>query len=108
MLTPVIEVISDKTMEYKTTKAKDVQVGGFDFNLGFRWHVVPEADLKNRSSPVAPVRYVLMLWYIVCFCGEFYIFTSLAKEVMFLVAYVGLPVCLFVDNITQIVMNGLG
>ena len=38
--------------------------------------------------------------------------TSLAKEVMFLVALVSLSVCLFVclsvDNITQKVMNGLG
>ena len=40
------------------------------------------------------------------------IFTSLAKEVMFLVALVSLSVCLFVClsvyNITQKVMNGLG
>ena len=44
------------------------------------------------------------------------IITSLAKEVMFLVALVSLSVCLFVclfvclsvDNITQKVMNGLG
>ena len=40
------------------------------------------------------------------------IITSLAKEVMFLVALVSLCVCLFVclsvDNITQKVMNGLG
>ena len=40
------------------------------------------------------------------------IITSLAKEVMFLVALVCLFVCLFVylfvDNITQKVMNGLG
>ena len=35
-------------------------------------------------------------------------FTSLAKKVMFLVALVCLFVCLFVDNITQSVMNGLG
>ena len=34
--------------------------------------------------------------------------TSLAKEVMFLVALVCLFVCLSVDNITQKVMNGLG
>ena len=38
--------------------------------------------------------------------------TSLAKEVMFLVALVSLSVCLSVclsvDNITQKVMNGLG
>ena len=36
------------------------------------------------------------------------IFTSLAKEVMFLVALVCLSVCLSVDNITQKDMNGLG
>ena len=35
----------------------------------------------------------------------FTIITSLAKEVMFLVALVCLFVCLFVDNITQKVMN---
>ena len=38
----------------------------------------------------------------------FTIITSLAKEVMFLVALVCLFVCLFVDNISQKVMNGLG
>ena len=42
----------------------------------------------------------------------FLLITSLAKEVMFLVALVSLSVCLFVclsvDNITQKVMNGLG
>ena len=32
---------------------------------------------------------------------------SLAKEVKFLVALICLFVCLFVDNITQEVMNGL-
>ena len=37
-----------------------------------------------------------------------HIFTSLAKEVMFLLALVCLSVCLFVDNIIQKVMNGLG
>ena len=40
------------------------------------------------------------------------IFTSSAKEVMFLVAlvcmFVCLSVCLSVDNVTQNVMNGLG
>ena len=43
---------------------------------------------------------------------KFSIFTSLAKEVMVLVAFIGLSVCLsvclFMDNITQKVMNGLG
>ena len=33
--------------------------------------------------------------------------TSLAKEVMFF-GSIGLSVCLFVDNVTQKLMNGLG
>ena len=49
-------------------------------------------------------------------CTGNWIITSLAKEVMFLVALVSLSVCLSVclfvclsvDNITQNVMNGLG
>ena len=44
----------------------------------------------------------------VCILSEFHFITSLAKEVMFLVALVSLSVCLSVDNITQKVMNGLG
>ena len=36
------------------------------------------------------------------------IVTFLAKELMFLVALICLFVCLFVDNITQKVINGLG
>ena len=39
---------------------------------------------------------------------EPFFLTSLAKEVMFLVALVSLSVCLSVDNITQKVMNRLG
>ena len=59
----------------------------------------------NISNSYQEVRKVLI-----------FIVTSLAKEVMFLVALVSLSVCLFVclfvclsvDNITQKVMNGLG
>ena len=42
---------------------------------------------------------------------SFSVITSLAKEVMFLIALVSLSVCLSVDNISYIaqnVMNGLG
>ena len=40
--------------------------------------------------------------------GDCLFITSLAEEVMFLVALVCLFVCLSVNNITQKVMNGLG
>ena len=58
VLTPIIEVINDDTLEYKTSKARDVQVGGFTWNLVFTWHGVPKADKLNRSSEVAPIMYV--------------------------------------------------
>ena len=52
----------------------------------------------TRKGSVSPV---------VTSLGKRVIFTSLAKEVMFLVALVCLSVCLSVDNITQKVINGL-
>ena len=59
-----------------------------------------------------PKQHLVCIFVLVIFA----IFTSLAKEVMFLVALVSLSVCLSVclfvclsvDNITQKVMNGLG
>ena len=59
----------------------------------------PERGAGNNPEPwgVGGVRHL----------GPTFI-TSLAKEVMFLVALVSLSVCLSVDNITQKVMNGLG
>ena len=54
---------------------------------------------------------VMFLVALVCLFVCLFV-TSLAKEVMFLVAlvclFVCLSVCLFVDNITQKVTNGLG
>ena len=44
---------------------------------------------------------------ICCLILNITLITSLAMEVMFLVALVSLFVCLFVDNITQNVMSGL-
>ena len=42
------------------------------------------------------------------YCSCSFLLLPWQKEVMFLVALVCLSVCLFVDNITQKVMNGLG
>lgn len=53
---PVIDVINDKTFEYHHRPGLSViNVGGFDWNLQFDWHAVPQRvkdQLKNNWSPV--------------------------------------------------------
>lgn len=53
---PVIDVINDKTFEYHYRgEAGAVNVGGFDWNLQFNWHVVPDREKKRRTHPWDPV-----------------------------------------------------
>ncbi|PAA52531.1 hypothetical protein BOX15_Mlig032128g1 [Macrostomum lignano] len=57
VVTPTIEVISDSTLAMSTaTNLDSMSVGGFDWNLQFNWHVVPERDRKRRLSRIDPVR----------------------------------------------------
>jgi polypeptide N-acetylgalactosaminyltransferase len=37
---------------------KDIQVGGFDWNLIFDWHVVPKYEMERRKSKIDPIRSV--------------------------------------------------
>lgn len=54
---PVIDVISDKTFEYHYKgDANSISVGGFDWNLQFNWHSIPEREKKRRSHPYDPIR----------------------------------------------------
>lgn len=46
---PVIDVIDDTTMEYHYRDSGGVNVGGFDWNLQFNWHGVPERERKKHS-----------------------------------------------------------
>ncbi|OWF44750.1 Polypeptide N-acetylgalactosaminyltransferase 5 [Mizuhopecten yessoensis] len=48
-VTPVIGVIDFTTFRFKLAKAKDVQVGGFDWALTFNWHVIPESERARRN-----------------------------------------------------------
>ncbi|XP_033762781.1 polypeptide N-acetylgalactosaminyltransferase 5-like [Pecten maximus] len=48
-VTPVIDVIDFTTFRLKLGKAKDVQVGGFDWSLVFNWHVIPETEKARRD-----------------------------------------------------------
>lgn len=53
---PVIDVINDQTFEYHyNPDASALNVGGFDWNLQFNWHSVPERERKRHKSPVEAV-----------------------------------------------------
>ena len=52
---PVIDVIDDDTLRYQYSKAASTSIGGFDWNLQFSWHAIPDYLRKSRSSDVLPV-----------------------------------------------------
>ncbi|KAH8275515.1 hypothetical protein KR026_009415 [Drosophila bipectinata] len=52
---PVIDVISDDTLEYHYRDSSGVNVGGFDWNLQFSWHAVPERERKRHNNTAEPV-----------------------------------------------------
>uniref|UniRef100_A0A2M3YZD5 Polypeptide N-acetylgalactosaminyltransferase n=1 Tax=Anopheles braziliensis TaxID=58242 RepID=A0A2M3YZD5_9DIPT len=52
---PVIDVIDDNTMEYHYRDSGGVNVGGFDWNLQFNWHAVPEREKRKHQSAAEPV-----------------------------------------------------
>lgn len=52
---PVIDVIDDNTMEYHYRDSGGVNVGGFDWNLQFNWHAVPEKEKRRHKSTAEPV-----------------------------------------------------
>jgi polypeptide N-acetylgalactosaminyltransferase len=44
---PLIEIIDDNTFQLHSTPIESVQVGGFDWNLIFDWHVVPKYEMVS-------------------------------------------------------------
>ncbi|XP_077293036.1 polypeptide N-acetylgalactosaminyltransferase 9 isoform X2 [Arctopsyche grandis] len=52
---PVIDVIDDTTLQYHWRGSGIVNVGGFDWNLQFNWHPVPEREKKRHTSNAEPV-----------------------------------------------------
>lgn len=46
---PVIDVIDDTTLEFHYRDSSGVNVGGFDWNLQFSWHAVPEREKKRHN-----------------------------------------------------------
>lgn len=55
VMTPVIDVISDDTLKFNFGTAESVIVGGFDWNLVFTWHALPERVKRKRKHFLDPV-----------------------------------------------------
>ena len=53
---PVIDVINDDTLEYHYRDSGGVNVGGFDWNLQFNWHAVPDHEKKRHKNSAEAVR----------------------------------------------------
>lgn len=53
---PVIDVIDDDTLEYHYRDSGGVNVGGFDWNLQFNWHAVPDHEKVRHSHTAEAVR----------------------------------------------------
>ena len=56
---PLIEIIDDSTFEFRGTPIQNIQVGGFDWNLIFNWHMTPAHEMERRKNKTDPIRYVL-------------------------------------------------
>lgn len=52
---PVIDIIDDKTFEFKLL-TYNYQVGGFDWRLNFDWHLPDEYELESRKDPSEPIK----------------------------------------------------
>ncbi|XP_066248232.1 putative polypeptide N-acetylgalactosaminyltransferase 9 isoform X1 [Euwallacea similis] len=52
---PVIDVIDDNTLAYIYHDSSAVNVGGFDWNLQFNWHSVPQHEKKRHKNTAEPV-----------------------------------------------------
>jgi len=50
---PVIDIINDETLAFQ--KSSYLAVGGFDWNLVFNWHGVPQHEKDRRSHHAEPV-----------------------------------------------------
>ena len=56
VVTPIIDIIDKQTFEYKYSISQRVSVGGFDWNMQFTWHGLPDKQYKSRKSDHEPVR----------------------------------------------------
>ena len=62
VVVPVIDVISDDNFKYVYHMGSNtIQVGGFDWNMQYNWHPMPNREKRRRKSSVAPIRYRVLI-----------------------------------------------
>lgn len=47
---PVIDVIEDDSFKYQYGNARSTSIGGFDWNMQFTWHAIPEYERVRRNQ----------------------------------------------------------
>jgi hypothetical protein len=55
---PIIEIIDDNNFQIHGSPIESAQVGGFEWNLMFDWHLPPKREMERRKSLVEPIRSV--------------------------------------------------
>jgi polypeptide N-acetylgalactosaminyltransferase len=54
---PIIDMIDDTTFQFLGhTHMSNVQVGGFDWGMVFRWETQPESERKRKKDQSEPTR----------------------------------------------------
>jgi polypeptide N-acetylgalactosaminyltransferase len=56
VVTPTIDIIDDTTLKYNFGTISSINVGGFDWNLKFTWHPLPEREKQRRKHHLDPVK----------------------------------------------------
>ncbi|KAK4473577.1 hypothetical protein MN116_002933 [Schistosoma mekongi] len=56
VVVPVISTINDNTLKFHKTSAFNVQVGGFDWSLTFRWYHQTEREKKRLGALYSPMK----------------------------------------------------
>jgi len=51
---PIIDILDDDT--FKLTQTGNDNIGGFDWNMVFSWHSVPQRERQRRTSQADPLR----------------------------------------------------
>ncbi|KAL0883328.1 hypothetical protein ABMA27_016736 [Loxostege sticticalis] len=56
IVSPMVDYIHDTTFEYIPQDIHDLQIGGFNWYLKFKWNAVPGNMLRKRIDPAAPIK----------------------------------------------------
>lgn len=56
VVSPIVDQIQDSTFEYIAQDINDLRIGGFNWQLKFKWKGIPSSILVKRKIPAAPIQ----------------------------------------------------